>query len=44
MNVLELDGALIEKIVSQSDDQSGHLKVRQLEGSGTVIWSVFARR
>ena len=31
MDVPELDDKLIEKIASQSDDQSGHLTVRQLE-------------
>ena len=31
MDVPKLDNALIEKIATQSDDQSGHLTVRQLE-------------
>ena len=31
MNVPELDDALIEKIANQSDGQSGHLTVRQME-------------
>ena len=31
MDVPELDDALIEKIANQSDGQSGHLTVRQME-------------
>ncbi|MEC7705671.1 MAG: 3-hydroxyacyl-CoA dehydrogenase NAD-binding domain-containing protein, partial [Pseudomonadota bacterium] len=31
MDVPELDDALIDKIVSQSDEQSGHLSIQQLE-------------
>ena len=31
MDVSDLDDALIDKIVSQSDEQSGHLSIQQLE-------------
>ena len=31
MDVPDLDDALIDKIVSQSDEQSGHLSIQQLE-------------
>ena len=31
MEVPNLDDALIDKIVSQSDEQSGHLSIQQLE-------------